>query len=254
MKSWITLICFALFSSTAWSLTKDEAQLKFQEGNTAYENGDFIGALANYQEIGDEFSSFEYHFNIGNIYFKLDSVARAILHYEKAALISPSNEDLSINLKIANQKVKDKIDALPTLGVENLWDRVVASSMLSKWTLATILSWALALALIGLFFFTQSVVNKRFYAVTATGLILVAAVSLILCVATNNRMAEATEAIILNPKVDVMNQPNGSQTEFVLHEGTKVQIRGLSLDGQWIEIRIASGGIGWMKASDLQEI
>ena len=67
-------------------------------------------------------------------------------------------------------------------------------------------------------------------------------------------MAEATEAIILNPKVDVMNQPNGSQTEFVLHEGTKVQIRGLSLDGQWIEIRIASGGIGWMKASDLQEI
>jgi tetratricopeptide (TPR) repeat protein len=254
MKSWIAILFFSLISSTAWSLSKEEAELKFEQGNAAYEAGDFHNALKNYLEIGEDYNSFEYHFNLGNTYYKLDSVAMAILLYERAALINPADEDLIINLKITNQRVKDKIDALPALGVENLWDRLIASSMLSTWTYSTIFCWFTALGLIGLFFFTRSLVNRRFYAVSATILILGAALTMMLAVFTNNRLTESTEAIILSPKVDVMNQPNGSQTEFVLHEGTKVQMRGLSLDGTWIEIRIASGGIGWMKASDLREI
>lgn len=254
MRRLIVHIAMITLSLPAFTQSAEEAQILFEQGNAAYEQNDFEGAHSHYLSIGEGFSSFEYHYNLGNTYYKLDSIPQAILHYEKAALVDPGDEDLVMNLKIANQRVKDKIEALPSLGVENLWDRVVSTAMLKTWTWTSILCWAGALALLGFFFFSKSLVNRRFYGASATVLVIVAILSFSLGIATNNRIAQSSEAVIMSPKVDVMNQPNGSQIEFVLHEGTKVQLRTLSLDGQWREIRIASGGIGWMKVADLREI
>ena len=52
----------------------------------------------------------------------------------------------------------------------------------------------------------------------------------------------------------VKSAPDDSGTElFVLHEGTKVIIKSTFADS-WVEIRIADGHVGWLKASDIERI
>ncbi|MGK0386967.1 MAG: hypothetical protein ACI849_001586, partial [Patiriisocius sp.] len=62
-----------------------------------------------------------------------------------------------------------------------------------------------------------------------------------------------TPAIIFAEEIDVKTAPKlNSDTTFVLHEGTKVQI--LNTDGDWLLIRIANGKDGWIPASDVKKL
>jgi hypothetical protein len=63
----------------------------------------------------------------------------------------------------------------------------------------------------------------------------------------------STEAIVFVPALHVKSSPDeGSNDVFVIHEGTKLSIR--DQIGEWCEIRIANGNVGWVKASTLKII
>jgi hypothetical protein len=61
------------------------------------------------------------------------------------------------------------------------------------------------------------------------------------------------EAIILTDKIDVLSAPSEEGIEvFSLHEGTKVRIDLTS--GEWAEIVLADGKVGWVKQESLEII
>ena len=61
------------------------------------------------------------------------------------------------------------------------------------------------------------------------------------------------EAIIFIPTITVKSSPNPNSVDlFVIHEGSKVELR--DKVGEWYEIKIASGGIGWLPADALKKI
>jgi SH3-like domain-containing protein len=71
--------------------------------------------------------------------------------------------------------------------------------------------------------------------------------------ATMNRIEANTEAIILAPLVEVKNSPSADERNaFVLHEGTKVKIR--QQRGEWFEIKLANGSVGWVLAETVETI
>lgn len=253
MRRFLMIITLLLsLPLVVFPISKEEAQAAFNTGNQAYEAGQYQEALNAYLTVGEDFVSFEYFFNVGNTYYRLDDIAHAILFYEKAAKIDPGNEDLKLNLKIANGRVKDKIEELPSLGVENLWDQLVAAGMLGTWTWLAIIGWLFTFLAIGGFLLASSRVNKRFYLIAAFFLFIAAVVSFGMGRATMKRISESREAIIISPTVDVLNSPNGSDLQFVLHEGTKVQVR--QIQGDWTEIRIANGSVGWVKNGECEGI
>src|SRR6185295_12270070 len=57
----------------------------------------------------------EIYFNLGNSYYKTNNIGYAILNYERAKKLSPDDEDINVNLKLANQKTEDKIEVAPQL-------------------------------------------------------------------------------------------------------------------------------------------
>ena len=60
-------------------------------------------------------------------------------------------------------------------------------------------------------------------------------------------------AIIFAPSVTLTTSPDDNGTELVvLHEGTKVRI--LSWIGEWCEVRLADGNVGWIKDSYIEII
>ena len=50
----------------------------------------------------------ELYLNLGNTFFKLDSIPQAILYYEKGIKLAPGDPDLSYNLQYCNKLIKDK--------------------------------------------------------------------------------------------------------------------------------------------------
>lgn len=63
-----------------------------------------------------------------------------------------------------------------------------------------------------------------------------------------------TGAIIVAPTVNVKKTPaKGSTDEFVIHEGTRVDITDKTID-HWRAIRMADGREGWVQEQELEEI
>ena len=66
----------------------------FEQGNAAYNDGDFTKAISLYVQTLDMGShSAALYFNMGNAYYRLNNVAESIYYFEKAKQLDPDNED-----------------------------------------------------------------------------------------------------------------------------------------------------------------
>lgn len=250
----LLLLLIAAFSiGSANAMDEADARALFTEANTAYEAGDFESALQLYDSVAVNFSSFELWFNAGNAAYRSGKIGKSILYYERAKRISPANDDLLVNMAIANERVADRIAELPSLGVEDLLGVLTSTSRLGTW------SWlALALNLLGFgllagWVFAARVSFKRSLATLGITFIFLGLLSYAMARATHSRILANTEAIILVPKIEVKNGPAENESNaFLLHEGTKVKIQ--QELGNWFEIRLANGAVGWISADALEVI
>lgn len=235
----------ALLFSASLCLHAQTPNERIQAGNSFYENASFEEALSSYEAAMVEASGVNLYFNAGNAAFKTGALGKAILYYERAKKIDPTAEDVNNNLQIANSKVVDRIESLPSLGVENLWGVMTSQSKLNTWSwLAIAFNLLGFIALIARLFYPKPAA-KRMMLVGGTALFFVGLCFYGLSRATNYRLDRSTEAIVLAPSIVVRNAPTeNSQEAFVLHEGTKIKI--ISKQDNWNEIKIANGSVGWM--------
>lgn len=252
MKKIVFTFLFLTNFLIGFAVENQHAQTIFEEASLLYQAGKFEDALKKYQTLEEDFSSFDLFYNLGNTYYKLNKTPDAILYYEKAKKINPSDEDLKTNLLIANQKVIDKIDKLPTLAVAEIGNRFLSKSTLDWWAWGSIILFLVAILLFILFLRNKS--NSKSRAPLLIGILLffLAITSYFIGTQGASKLDHSKEAIIFTSKVDVLNQPNGDQTAFVLHSGTKVNIR--KNEGDWMEIKIDNGSVGWIKSTDCREI
>ena len=76
----------------------------------------------------------------------------------------------------------------------------------------------------------------------------------ILCAYTRYEVETSkSEAIVFSQTVTIKSSPDSSGNDlFILHEGTKVNIK--STLGEWVEIITSDGNSGWMPASAIEVI
>jgi SH3-like domain-containing protein len=61
-----------------------------------------------------------------------------------------------------------------------------------------------------------------------------------------NQIENHHEAIVMSGVITAKSSPDKSGTDlFQLHEGTKVEVK--STLGNWIEIEIGNGSVGWVE-------
>ena len=73
----------------------------FDSSNDLYTNGNYQMAVEGYQSIlNSGFESAELYYNIGNAFYKLNNIPESNFFYEKAKSISPSDEDILMNLSL----------------------------------------------------------------------------------------------------------------------------------------------------------
>ena len=112
MKPWTVVAAVVVavggFTSPVTAQTPEEL---FNEGNAAYEDGSYGGAVHKYDMVlryGVRDPRVEY--NLGNAYYKLGHIGNAILHYERALRMDPTDPDIIANLEFARLRRFDRVD------------------------------------------------------------------------------------------------------------------------------------------------
>lgn len=230
-----------------------EARIQFAKGNTLYEIGEFEDAIKQYELSATTAESAELYFNLGNAYFKTSQIPAAILNYERALKLNPSDTDLQYNLKLANSQITDKIEKLPELNISQWWRSFTMSLPIDTWAWIAVGSAFTALFLFLLFFISGVKAIRMLTFYLGLVFIVASAIGYNRASAAQSIVQANVEAVIFTSKVDVKSAPNESGLNvFILHEGTKVRV--LQTQGEWINIRISSGNEGWILQSNCELI
>jgi tetratricopeptide (TPR) repeat protein len=245
----IIFTLFALAYSAAFCMAQSKA-----EADSAYIKNDYKTAIKLYNALLQQGESATIYYNLGNCYYKTDSIAKAILNYERTLLLNPGDDDARANLDIAYAKTIDKIDAVPDIfyvGWIKSFIHLISLNAWARWAICAFL-----LMLVGLYFYIFSKQEKLKKAGFIVGI-----ACLVLTICFNlfgqyqkDALTDRGEAIIMLPNVTVRSTPNDTGTAlFVLHEGTKVSIKDNSMKS-WKEIVLSDGKIGWISAKDIEII
>ncbi|MGI9628658.1 MAG: tetratricopeptide repeat protein [Longimicrobiales bacterium] len=240
----------------AWVGQPLQAQTQdYLRGNELYQAGDYAGAIGAYQAVLDEgFVSAELHYNLGNAHFRNGSPHLAVLNYERAARLDPGNSDVVENLRLARLQLADRIEPLPRfflLTFVDWWIRLVPRSLLIALTSIAYLATGVGLAswVLGRPRGWGKSVRRLSYVFGLMALLLGGTLLL-----RETRLGAPTEAIVMAPEVSVLSAPSadGGLTLFSLHAGAKVRIDQTS--GEWVEVVLQDGKVGWLPQQVLEPI
>lgn len=232
----------------------DEALVQFEQANHLYRNGDFKNAATLYKKIvHNGYHNSELYYNLGNTYFKLDEIGKAILYYERAKKIYPNDEDINFNLKIANLKVVDKIETIPQLFFIEWWYSASKGFSTDSWAIITITTIWLGIILLSLFRILKSPFTRRAFFFSGILIVAITGFSLIFSIQQNKSEKSESMAIVFSPSVTVKSSPDEAGTDlFLLHEGVKVEM--VDKVGNWFKIKLVDGKIGWLPSDSVEII
>ncbi|MGB0175679.1 MAG: tetratricopeptide repeat protein [Owenweeksia sp.] len=247
MRKWMTLAAIIL----GFALHAQNPASDFEKANAAYKEEKYSEALNLYKSIREQgYESAELYYNMGNTYFKLGQTAPSILHYERAARLAPYDDDIQQNLKIANQGVIDRFEAMPKPLVRTAYLGILQLFSPNGWAWAALIFFTILAIGMALYLFTAA--RRPGFILGFFGLLL-GILALALAFAHESYDRSHKPAIVMTPSSYVKTAPSATAEDaFILHEGTKAQVTDY-LEG-WKKIRLPDGKVGWIEAADITEV
>lgn len=221
----------------------------------AYADGDYAQAIRIYEQIlQNQGEAAAIYYNLGNSYYKSDNIAKAILNYERALLLSPADGDIRFNLELARSKTVDKITPLSEMFFIT-WARNLANLLSSDaWAKCAIACFLFFILCVAAYIFGRKPAVRKASFFLAFLFLAVCIVANVSARYQKGQRLDRANAIVMLPTVSVKSTPDNSGTDlFVLHEGCKVGIKDDSMSG-WKEIRLEDGNVGWLPADAIEII
>ncbi len=248
MKKILSIIILASLSFSGYA----QSERVFQ-ADTLCQNNKFEEASAIYEEIlagGQENSKIYY--NLGYAYFKQGMTGKSILNFERAKRLAPNDEDVTFNLEQL-YLLTDKVEVIEPVFFVVWWRNFCDVASSDGWAWIFVVIFVLMLVGVGFFMFSDSVALRKTGFFSAIILVIFAVVSLSISIEKRNESLYSTEAIIMSPSTTLSTSPDKYGSEMaVLHEGTYVLI--LSELGDWCQVKLKDGNIGWIRLKDLEVI
>lgn len=241
------IFCFLLNNISAENIID-----MFDEGNSFMEAKDYSAAIDNFNSIIeiDPYQS-KVFYNLGNAYFRIDSLGYAVWAYSKALQISPRDKNCIYNLNLT----KDRLNGQITYPKKHFF-----SSMLFKIrnsiTFAELMflsSTATASIFILNFIFKIFSFNINFRNKIIKFFVLSAIILHVLSI-DSYFLNKKKEAILIEKFINIYSEPfslNG-RVLSVVNEGTRIQL--LNSQGSWSEVILDNGEKGWIPNSSFLEL
>lgn len=236
-----------LLPMAAAATTKDNADMEYKKGN-------YQQAIRDYQELLKKGVSADLYYNLGNAYYRTDNITQAILAYERAALLSPGDEDIRFNLQFARSKTIDKITPESEMFFKTWYYSVVNFTSVDTWAVCGLVAIAVALVLVLMYLFSDRMLIRKVGFYGAAFLLVFSLLSIVFACQQKSDLENRTGAIVVSPTVSVKKTPSKTGTDvFVIHEGTRVDIVDKSMR-DWSGVRLADGREGWILSKHIEEI
>lgn len=252
MKAKIIILGLAVLFSFG-SIAQDFSD-KLITAQDLYAEAKYDTAAVVYQSIIDSgYQSPELYYNLGNTYFKLQEIPSAILYYEKALKLKPSDENIIFNLQLCNSMVPDRIEGIPRLFFIEWYQSLYNHFPIDVWAKIGLILFALFALLLTIYFLSNRIILKKLGFWTAFIFLSFSVFTFFLTYQKYSSFKQHDEAIIFTPSITVKSSPAKSSVDlFVIHEGTKVSI--LDKVDEWTKIKIQNGSIGWIESENMEII
>ena len=251
-------LCLVLLGATGLLLAspahaqRSDAHAFFEQGNALYEEGRYEEALLRYEQARTSgyVSGALYH-NMGNAYFRLDSLGQAIRYYERARRLLPGDRHLRHNLAIARSRTADDFPRSPTPFWEPWWHRLTAHVGAWGFFAAGFVLCCLGAGLLAHRIWTGTQAPWRRRAMVAILLLGVLLLGTAFAASLEPRLTR--RAVILAETAPLRERPDASAAPtLTLHEGTVVDVRTARAD--WLQVELPDGTTGWITAPATAEI
>jgi len=255
MKSFIIILLIMLI--LPGSLLSNNFSEVMKKANDSYQRGEYEKALNSYKLVYDNgYLSSDLYYNMANAYGKLNKFGYAILYYEKALFLNPNNSNAIYNLKIINKKNIDKIISqsgkAEIAGVNQIYNFLRGFSMsllVYVFLFFWVLIWGILIAkkLDIKFFKTNSFTFLTIF------FSIIALFNFVLIIGNYYSINNITLGVVIAQEIDVIDGPDDEYKKlFKIHEGLKVEIT--KERGDWFQITLPNGNVGWVKTSQMKKI
>ncbi len=234
------------------------AQTTAETALEAYRSEDYKQSIELYERVvaqglSENRESAEIYYNLGNAYFRNGETAKAILNYERALLLNPGDSDTRHNLRFARTRIEDKIDTSDSFFLTNWINGLQNAFNSNTWASAAIGLFLLFLACVATFLFVRVLWLRKTAFYTGIVLLVLVIVANAFSFRQKDSRVHRNTAIVMAASASIMNSPDANSRElFRLHEGTKVKLN--KTDGNWYEIEIANGSVGWTSKENIEII
>src|SRR5690554_620785 len=222
----------------------------------AYRSQDFKRSIELYEKLINESISLnrvsaQLYYNLGNAYFRDNQLGQAILNYERALLLDPGDSDIRHNLRFANNRKVDRITPAGDIFISN-WFKAIRNLYSSNtWAIIAIISFVLFILLLAAYLFVSVIWIRKTAFYSAIVIFLLMIVFNIFSFSQKREQIRGDTAIVMVGSAGVNASPDDNSNElFELHEGTKVKIK--NSDGNWYEIEIDNGSVGWTRKDNIE--
>ena len=227
----------------------------YQSGNQAYLDGDYDQAVEAYRKVleGGVLHP-DLYFNLANAYYRSGHRGLAVLFYEKALAINPSDDAAGSNLEIVKKELIDRVVMPEGSSVgEPLWHEFIRSLKLGWLTWTFLGFYLLAFAiLIGRRLARADSLRRLLFWVNVP-VITLALVFGLLLTSRIYIQEKVHHGVVVSSTASLREGPERTAKELMqVHEGLKVRL--LNEVGDFLRVRLANGVEGFVKTSQVGRI
>lgn len=241
---WLVGMALFLGMTSIAKTQEQESVARFVEANQAFEQQNFAKAARLYEALIQEgYKNGHLYYNLGNAYFRLDNLGKAIGNYLQASQYLPRHEDLIANLQYARLQTKDKKENL-----KQTWREVF-----QEWSNPlTLQEWLILFVICNGIFWGIGLV-QLFYRreIFAWVVFLSGGLALFLAMGAAMRWwAPLPLGTVIPSESAIYSEPHEQATVlFALHAGTEVRIE--EERKQWVKIQFEPTRKGWVEKKEL---
>jgi tetratricopeptide (TPR) repeat protein len=247
LAMWLFLLCilypaYGQAQDYSGGGSLDEATL-FMEAQKNYREGNYSQAALNFEKLlQDGTRNGTLYYNLGNSYFKMGMLGKAILSYRLAELYLPRDEDLNANLRYARQLTKDRIESkqlVPFLKRFCFWySKLNIKELFIVFLIAHTLFWLIAMIRI---VWRKEYLNFIFLITLAVVVVLGFSLALKLYY-----YSYGIDGVVVAKDITVRSGNGITNTAlFQLHDGAECKIT--KQEGDWLKIELPDGKKGWIE-------
>lgn len=269
MKILLSLIVAVIFS---FPTSASGVGSKLDEAASAYRGSDYRKAVALYEEIiRTDGTSPQLLFNLGNSYFKTGDYGHAMLCYQRAHRLDPSDKEINNNIRYLASRIddaniadakneKDRFATDEKTFFRKLRDSLFVDTSSDTWAWVAAVSFVCFIAALALYIFSRNVTARKIGFFSSIALLAVSAVTLVFSFVALRQSRSGDAGVVVGYKIMLRQTPDSDSKSVStpLNRGTLLFVidsdQAEDEKNHWYKVRLNSKISGWINTENFQII